>query len=190
MLSLTESTWIALPVRKKLEAKHGARHAVQSSGKRDIAAAKRCRCDHGIILQIVRARVHVAVIVGRWRVSSTATRSECDPQESIIVNGVAQNGTSVDAIGTSDADAVEAVKRDDVAFSCVHAPDGPSRTQRQAGVDAAIAVAQRHRSGDVGADLIALDDYTGRSMIEDDAVGARSYHIGCAWRVAADGGIR
>lgn len=76
-------------------------------------------------MQIIRARVHVAVIVRGWNGSTAATPSECNPQEGIIVNGVAQNGTSVDAIETSDADAVEAVKRDDVAFSCVHASDGP-----------------------------------------------------------------
>jgi hypothetical protein len=97
------------------------------------------------------------------------------------VNGVAQNGTSVDTKATSDADAIEAVKRDDIAFSCVHAPDGPggrtpSRAGR-AGVDATVAVAQRHRTRNVGADLVALDDYTSRIMTEYDAVGARSYNI-------------
>lgn len=130
------------------------------------------------------------MIVLRWGVSSAATRTECNPQEGIIVNGVAQNGTSVDAIDTSDADAVKAVKRNDVALPCAHAPDGPGRTQCQAGIDAAPAIAQRHGARDVGADLIALYDYTGRSMTEDDAVGARSYYIASARRAAADGAVR
>ena len=43
MLPLTEPARIALCVREKLQAIHGARHAVQHSRKHDVAIAKRCR---------------------------------------------------------------------------------------------------------------------------------------------------
>jgi hypothetical protein len=87
----------------------------------------------------------------------------------------------------SDADAVESIKGDDVAFPCIHAPDRPDG--RIASGDPAVSVSQGHRSGDVGADLISLDNHSCRATANVDAVGARIYHIGCTGRVATDGGV-
>jgi hypothetical protein len=141
-------------------------------------------------LEIIRAHaiVGVAVIVRRWIVRSAATSSQCNTETGVVVDGVAENGPGgVLASEASDADAVEGVERDDVAFPCVHAANCP--VARLADGDATISVAQRHRSGDVGADLIALDNYSCRATADLNAGGTRSYHIGCARCAATDGGV-
>jgi hypothetical protein len=159
MLPLAESTRIALTVREKLQAKHRAWLTVKGARQHHIASAKRGRCNHRIVLQIIRPRVGVAVIVGRWDVSSAAL--ERNPELRVVVNGVAENGPA--GVVATDADAVEAIERNDVALASGRAANRPVR-RRSGGahVDAAVAVAERHRARHVGADLVALDDETGR----------------------------
>src|ERR1051325_2094476 len=188
MLPLAEATRIALAIRKQLEAEHRTRHAVQSSGKRDIASAKRGGCDHRIILLVIGTDRGVAVIVGCWQGSSAATCIQCDSEAGVVVHGVTQNGPFRVIAGEScDADAVESVKRDDVAFPRSHAPDRPDG--RIAGGDAAVSVSQGRRSGDVGANLVALDHHAVRSAAYFYSVGTRVDHIARARCAATDGGV-
>ena len=129
-----------------------------------------------------------------WQVTP-ATPSERNPQEGIIVNGVAQNGTSVVMpLKLVMLTPLKPVKRDDVAFSCVYAPDGPGgRTPSragQAGVDAAVAVAHRGIVPVMSVPILLPWMTTPVGLCtEDYAVSARSYYIARAWRAAADGGI-
>jgi hypothetical protein len=128
------------------------------------------------------------MIVRRIVKGSAAARSECNPQADIVVNGIAKNDPGgVVASKSRNANPVEAVKCDDVAFPCVYASDGPGR--RIAGGDATIAVAQWHRSRDVSANLVALDDHVGEVTADFDTVGTRVYYIACPWRVATDRGV-
>jgi hypothetical protein len=140
-------------------------------------------------LEIIRAHaiVGVAVIVRRRHGSSAATRSECNPQEGIVVNRIAKNGPAgVVASKSSDADAVEGIKGDDVAFPCIHPADRPDG--RIASDDATISVAQR-RAVNVGADFISLDNYPYRSAANKDSIGTRVDHIARARCAATDGGV-
>ena len=196
MLPLAESTRIALAIREKLEVKHVVRHAVQHSRKHDVAIRERRRHDHRIILLVICTAGGVAVINWRWDGSSAATRSQCDSETTaavqcvlmIVVNGVAENSPgSVMASEAGDADAVKVVKRNGVTLPGIRAADNPVR--RIAGGDTTISVTQRHRAGDIGADLVALDDDSCRATADKDAVGTGSYHIGCTRCAAADGGV-
>ena len=188
MLALAESTRIALCIREKFQPEHCVRHAVQCSRKHDVAIRKRGRCDHRIILQVIPTAVGVAVIIGRRHGSSAATRSQCNPEAGVVVNGVAENGPGgVIAGKAGDADAVEGVKRDDVALTGARAADCP--VARLAAGDTTISVAQRHRSRDVGADLIALDNNPGGITAKTDAIGTRCYHISCNRCAATDGSV-
>ena len=118
MLSLSEAGWIALRTGEKLETKHGVRYAVERSRKHDIATNKRCRCNHRIILLIIGAGGGIAVIILRWHISSATTGSQCNSEAGIVVNGVAENGPfSVIASRSCDADSVEDVKCDNIAFA-------------------------------------------------------------------------
>jgi hypothetical protein len=187
MPPFAESARIALTVREKLQAKHCARDAVQSSGKSDIAASKRRRGDHRIVLQTIRAIIGVAVIVRSRIVISAATCSQCNPETTVVVDGVAENrpGGAV-ASEASDADAIEGIEGDDVAFPCIHAADRPDG--RIAGGDAAVSVAQRC-AVNVGPDLVALDHYACRSAADKNSIGARVDYIAGARRAATDGGV-
>lgn len=187
MLPLTESARITLATREKLETKHGARHAIQCSRKHDIAINKRRRCYHRIILLVIRTAGGVAVIICRWHVKSAAARSQCNAEAGVVVNGVAENGPSgVIASEASDADAVQSVKGDDIAFPCIHASDRPDG--RIASGDAAVSVAQRC-AVNVGADFVALDHYAYRSAANKNPVGTRIDYIGCTLRAATDGSV-
>jgi len=117
MPPLPEAARITLPVREKLQAKHSARHAIQASGECNHSTAIRCHRNEGIILLVIGPARGVAVIIWSWNGSSAATGSECDSEACIVVNGVAKNGPSgVIASEAGDADAVEAVKGNDVPF--------------------------------------------------------------------------
>jgi len=106
----------------------------------------------------------------------------------IIVNGVAQNSPGgVIASEAGNADAVKAAKHDGVTLPGIRAADYPAR--RIASIDATISVAQRHRAGDIGADLVALDNRSCGGAADKDAIGARSYDISCTRRATADGAI-
>jgi hypothetical protein len=190
MLSLAEARRITGSAGEKLKVKHRAGHAVQSSGKRDIPVRKWCRGDYGVILLIIRAAGGVAVVVRRWGVRSATTRSQCNPESemavgAIVVNGVAENGPGgVIASEACDADAVEVIEGDDVAFPRILTADRPDGGI--ASGDATALVAQRHGSRDVGANLVALDDYASRTPADKDPVGTRVDYIASARRAAAD----
>jgi hypothetical protein len=126
MLSLPKAGWIAFRTGEELEAEACACNAIQIPGESDITIAERGRCDHWKILQIICTAVGIAIIIRGWHDSSAATRSQCNPEASVVVNGVAENGPSgVIASKTGDTDAVETVKRDDVALPCIRAADDP-----------------------------------------------------------------
>jgi hypothetical protein len=137
-------------------------------------------------LEIIGAAVHVAVIVRHGGVNSTALEGDAEP--AVIMNGVTENGPGgVIASEAGDADAVKTVKRNDVTLPGTRAADHPVR--RIVGGDTTISVAQRHRAGDIGADFVALDNYSCGAASDKDTVGPRIHDIGCARCAAADGGI-
>jgi glycerol-3-phosphate responsive antiterminator len=103
------------------------------------------------------------------------------------VNRIAKNGPAgVVATKSSDADTVEGIEGDDVAFPCIHAADRPDG--RIAGGDATISVAQR-RAVNVGADFVCLDHHACRTAANKDPIGTRVDYIARAWRGATDGGF-
>lgn len=190
MLSLAEARRITGSAGEKFEVKHRAGHAVQSSGKRDIAVAKRCRCDDRIILLVIRTAGGVAVVVRRWSVRSATTCSQCDPDSemavgAIIVNGVAENSPGgVIASEACDADAVEVIEGDDVAFPRILTPD---RTDGGiASGDATALVAQRQGTGNVRTNFVALDHHASRSAADEDSVPTRVDYIARARCTATD----
>jgi hypothetical protein len=106
----------------------------------------------------------------------------------IIVNGVAENGPGgVIASEACDADAVEVIEGDDVAFPRILAADRPDGGI--ASGDATALVAQRHGSRDVRANLVALDHYASRSGADKDSVGTRVDYVARTRRAATDGGV-
>src|SRR5262249_38305071 len=118
MLSLSEAGWIALRTGEKFESEHGVRYAVERSRKRDVATNKRCRCNHRIILLIIGAAGGIAIVIRGWHDSSATTGSQCNSEAGIVVNRVAENGPfSVIASRSCDADSVEDVKCDNIAFA-------------------------------------------------------------------------
>jgi hypothetical protein len=138
-------------------------------------------------LLVIRTAGHVAVIIGYRIIICAAIRSECNSKTTIVVNGVSENGPSgVIASEAGDADAVEDIECDDVAFPCIHAADRPGG--RVASANAAVSVAQR-RAVNVGADFVALDNYPCRATADVNAVGARIYYVSCTRCVATDGRV-
>lgn len=138
---------------------------------------------------VIRTAGGVAVIIGRWHRSSATTCSQSNAESPVIVNGVTQNGPGgIIASEASDAYAVECIKGDDIPFPCIDAADRADG--RIASGDAAVTVAQRHGSGDVGANLVALDDYASRSGADKDSVGSRVDYIAGARRAATDNGVQ
>jgi hypothetical protein len=184
MLSLTEPARITLSVREKFQTKGCGRHAIQVSGKHDVAIAKRRRCDHRIILLVIGPARGVAMIICRWRVHSAATCGESNAEPCIVVNGVTENGPpGVIASEAGNADAVEGIECDDVPFPCIHTTDYPDGCI--ASGDAAVSVAQR-RAVNVGANLVSLDHYACGTTADDDSVCTRVDYIACAWHAATD----
>lgn len=90
-------------------------------------------------MQTICAIVGVAVIVRRRIVISAATSSQCYPETTVVVDGVTENGPlGVVTREAGDADAVEAVKRNDVGFPARAADKPPSGI---ASGDAAVSIA-------------------------------------------------
>src|SRR2546429_4564783 len=56
---------LASCIGEEFETERRTRRAVQGSGNRNKAAAKRCRRDHRIILKVIRAHITFAVIIAR-----------------------------------------------------------------------------------------------------------------------------
>lgn len=94
------------------------------------------------------------------------------------MNGITENGPpGVIASEAGDADAIECIEGDDIAFPCIHATDRSGG--RVAGTDAAVSVAQRC-AVDVGSDLVALDHYASRSATHENSIGTRIDYIASA----------
>ena len=91
---------LASCIGEEFETERRTRRAVQGSGNRNKAAAKRCRRDHRIILKVIRAHITVAVIIAR---DSIAT--QVDAEATIESDVVAQNGIA----RAEDTDAIRAI---------------------------------------------------------------------------------
>jgi hypothetical protein len=103
------------------------------------------------------------------------------------VDGVAENGPGgVVASEASDADAVDGIEGDNVAFPRIHAADRPDG--RIASGDATISVAER-RAVNVDADFISLDHYTCRTAADKDSIGTRVDYIARARRATTNGDV-
>jgi hypothetical protein len=75
-------------------------------------------------LQIIPTAISVTVIIEGRRISSAAL--ERNSEVTVIVNGVAENGPGgVVASEAKDANAVQGIERNNVAFPCIHAADHP-----------------------------------------------------------------
>jgi hypothetical protein len=96
-------------------------------------------------------------------------------------------------VTATDRDAVEAIEGDDIALSGLRAADGPTgggSSEWATHANAAIDIAQRHRSRDIGADLVALDhDAAGRITVDNDTIGRSADYVTRAGGAAADRGV-
>ena len=91
------------------------------------------------------------------------------------MNGIAENGPAgVIADEAGDADAIERIEGDDIAFPRIHATDRPAGCVARS--DAAVSVAQRG-AVNVGPDLVALDHYACRSAAHKNSIGTRVDYI-------------
>src|SRR5207248_10971360 len=138
---------------------------------------------HQVVAGAARADAAVAVggddiaRAGSWRrrdtANSIASGTAVDQDSLLDVSERAAAG-DVDAdvvarhqvvIGAAagDVNAVSSIARDEVASTGNRAADGV--TGRAAVDEHAVAIGQRQRTADVGADVIALDDVAGRTAV-------------------------
>ena len=146
--------------RVEIERERRVGRAVQGAGHGRHAARARDRGDHREVLIVVGAGVPGRVVQG------DAVAAQVDPQPGVGEDRVEPDLVAGPGRGV-DIHADAGGEGDGVAGAGGRAAD---RVIGRAAVDLdAVAVAQRVRAGDVGADQVALDQCAGRVRVEPDA---------------------
>ena len=153
-LSLPVARGIGRRIGEELEGEHGIRTAIEGAnhGRRDARKAQGLGQD-GEILQVIRA-----ARVAAGGVQGDAVEAQVDPQGSVVVDRVGQNGVAGAVVGGVDADidAEAAVVGDHVPGSGDQAADRVVRRTIKDG-DAALLVTQALRAVGADSDQVALD---------------------------------
>ena len=181
---------IAGGVHKELHMVHGVANAVERAGDRHRVDTGEGGDEHGEILQIIRARIGIARVVGRHAVAF-----QVDAQAGVGENRIAQDRVA-GGVESDDRDAVRSVSGDEVAvargnpsnrvverFAAAIAGDAVDEHTRQ-------TVAQELVSGDIGSDAVSLDDIEiGVDILgaDVDAVGISGDHVQDSSGRASDG---